>query len=209
MDAEALEQIRRIFLALDYVGVFIFAITGALVAVRHRQDFLTCAFFAGMTGMGGGTIRDLLIGAPVFWVGHSGFLLVCMAAALAVWFLHAERWPGRPLQWLDGMGLSAYCAFGTLKALNYDVDVTAAALMGVITATFGGVLRDIIAGQPSVIMQRDVYISAAVAGAAATVIQADFLGWNTWIAGIIGASLAMAIRGGAILFGWKLPTHRS
>ena len=66
MEAEALEHLRRIFLALDYVGVFIFAVTGALVAARARQDFVTCAFFAGMTGMGGGTVRDLLIGAPVF-----------------------------------------------------------------------------------------------------------------------------------------------
>lgn len=208
MDNDAFEQIRHIFLALDYVGVFIFAVTGALVAIRARQDFLTCAFFAGMTGMGGGTIRDLLIGAPVFWVGESWFMAVCLGAALVVWFLNAERWPGRPLRWLDALGLSAYCAFGALKALSFNVDMAPAGLMGVITATFGGVLRDIVAGQPSAIMQRDVYITAAIAGASITVVLAAPMGLNGWIAGSIGAAVALIIRGGAILFGWKLPIHR-
>jgi len=71
------------------------------------------------------------------------------------------------------------------------------------------VLRDIVAGQPSVLMQRDVYITAAIIGAAATVLLSTLLGGNGWLAGIIGAGLAFVIRGGAIMFGWKLPIHRS
>ena len=96
MDAETLEHLRRVFLALDYVGVFIFAVTGALVAARARQDFVTCAFFAGMTGMGGGTVRDLLIGAPVFWMAHGWFVAVCLLATAAVWVLRTDQWPGKP-----------------------------------------------------------------------------------------------------------------
>lgn len=207
LEAEALEQLRHILLALDYVGVFIFAVTGALVAARVRQDFVTCAFFAGMTGMGGGTIRDLLIGAPVFWMGQGGFVFVCLAATAAVWILRTEQWPGKPLRWLDAVGLSAYCAFGSLKALSFGIDPVPAVLMGVITATFGGVLRDIVAGQPSILMQREIYVTAAIAGATATVLLSAGLGFNGWIAGGAGAAIAFAIRAGALTRGWKLPIH--
>jgi uncharacterized membrane protein YeiH len=207
LEAEALEQLRRLFLALDYVGVFIFAVTGALVAARVRQDFVTCAFFAGMTGMGGGTIRDLLIGSPVFWMGHGWFVAVCLLATLAVWVLRTEQWPGKPLRWLDAVGLSAYCAFGSLKALSFGVDPVPAVLMGVITATFGGVLRDMVAGQPSILMQREIYVTAAIAGAGMTVLLSAAFGLNGWIAGGAGAAVAFIIRAGALTRGWKLPIH--
>jgi uncharacterized membrane protein YeiH len=207
MEAAALEDLRRIFIALDYLGVAIFAVTGALVAARARQDFVTCAFFAGMTGMGGGTIRDLLIGAPVFWVGQQGFIAVCLAATFAVWLLRTDRWPGKPLRWLDAIGLSAYCAFGSLKALSLGIGPVPAVIMGVITATFGGVLRDIVAGQPSILLQREIYVTAAIAGATVTVLLSAAFGLNGWIAGGAGAAIAFAIRAGAIARGWKLPIH--
>ena len=207
MDAEALDHLRRVFLALDFVGVFIFAVTGALVAARVRQDFVTCAFFAGMTGMGGGTIRDLLIGAPVFWMGLGWFIAVCLLATLAVWVLRTDQWPGKPLRWLDAVGLAAYCAFGSLKALSFGIDPVPAVLMGVITATFGGVLRDIVAGQPSILLQREIYVTAAIVGAGVTVLLATFAGLNGWIAGGAGAASAFVIRAGAIARGWKLPIH--
>lgn len=207
MEAEAFEQLRRVFLVLDYVGVFIFAVTGALVAARVRQDFVTCAFFAGMTGMGGGTIRDLLIGAPVFWMAHGWFIAVCLLATVAVWILRTDQWPGKPLRWLDAGGLAAYCAFGALKALSLGVDPVPAAVMGVITATFGGVVRDVVAGQPSILMQREIYVTAAIAGAIVTVLLSAGLGLNGWVAGGAGALTAFAIRAGALTRGWKLPIH--
>ncbi len=207
MDQAALDELRRIFIALDYLGVAIFAVTGALVAARARQDFVTCAFFAGMTGMGGGTIRDLLIGAPVFWIRQEWFVAVCLAATFAVWLLRTDRWPGKPLRWLDAVGLSAYCAFGSLKALSFGIAPVPAMLMGVITATFGGVLRDMVAGQPSILLQREIYVTAAIAGATTTVLLSAGFGLNGWIAGGAGAACAFAIRAGAIARGWKLPIH--
>jgi uncharacterized membrane protein YeiH len=207
MDQAALDELRSIFAALDYLGVAIFAVTGALVAARARQDFVTCAFFAGMTGMGGGTIRDLLIGAPVFWIRQEWFVAVCLAATFAVWLLRTDRWPGKPLRWLDAVGLSAYCAFGSLKALSFGIAPVPAVLMGVITATFGGVLRDMVAGQPSILLQREIYVTAAIAGATVTVLLSAAFGFNGWIAGGAGAACAFAIRAGAIARGWKLPIH--
>jgi uncharacterized membrane protein YeiH len=207
MEQAALAELRRIFVALDYLGVAIFAVTGALVAARARQDIVTCAFFAGMTGMGGGTIRDLLIGAPVFWMGEGGFVAVCLAATVAVWFLRTDQWPGKPLRWLDAVGLAAYCAFGSLKALSFGIDPVPAVLMGVITATFGGVLRDMVAGQPSILLQREIYVTAAIVGAVVTVVLSHHVGLNGWIAGGSGALAAFAIRAGALTRGWKLPIH--
>ena len=207
MDLEALSQLRQVFIALDYLGVLVFALTGALVAARSRQDWVTCIFFAGMTGMGGGTIRDLLIGAPVFWLHDSIFMLIALGAAAAVWVLRTDRWPGKPLVWMDAVGVSAYCAFGSLKALSYGITPLPALLMGVITATFGGVLRDIVAGRPSILMQRDIYVTAAILGATVTVLGAVLLDLNVWIAGIIGATVALVMRGGAIIWGWRLPIH--
>lgn len=206
-DPPGVADLLRFFLLLDYVGVAIFATTGALVAARARQDFITCAFFAGLTGMGGGTIRYLLIDAPVFWLGEPWFVAVCLVATFAVWVLRTDRWPGKPLRWLDALGLSAYCAFGTLKALSFGISPVPAALMGVITATFGGVLRDIVAGQPSILLQREIYVTAAIAGAAATMLLSVQAGLNGWIAGGAGAATAFVIRAGAIARGWKLPIH--
>jgi uncharacterized membrane protein YeiH len=152
-------------------------------------------------------VRDLLIGAPVFWMGEGGFLAVCLAATVAVWAMRTELWPGKPLRWLDAVGLAAYCAFGSLKALSFGIGPVPAILMGVVTATFGGVLRDIVAGQPSILLQREVYVTAAIIGAGVTVLLAGFAGLNGWIAGGAGAASAFLIRAGAISRGWKLPIH--
>ena len=115
--------------------------------------------------------------------------------------------PGKPLRWLDAVGLAAYSAFGSLKALSFGIDPVPAVLMGVITATFGGVLRDIVAGQPSILLQREIYVTAAIVGAIVTVLLSAQAGLNGWLAGGAGAAAAFAIRAGALTRGWKLPIH--
>ena len=120
--------------ALDYAGVTVFALTGALAAARDRQDIITFWFFAVVTGIGGGTLRDLLIGAPVFWIGDATYLGIGLAAAIAVWFAapHIERL--KTLIWLDAVGLAAYAVIGAAKALSLDIDPFIAVTMGVLTA---------------------------------------------------------------------------
>src|ERR1700744_5609777 len=128
---------------LDYVGVAVFAITGALAAARRQHDVITFTVFATITGMGGGTLRDLLIGAPVFWV-HSGiYLWVCLGAALAVWIVGERAWRFAALNCCDAVGLAAYAAIGSAKALSYGVSPVVAVAMGIMTATFGRILRDL------------------------------------------------------------------
>ena len=130
---------------LDLAGVAIFALTGALVAAKERQTFVTLAFFALVTGVGGGTVRDLLIGAPVFWIHDGGVAGVCLAVALFAWFIPTRWWAGRFLSIADGLGLAAYAVLGSAKALQYGVPPVPAALMGVITGCVGGIIRDVVA----------------------------------------------------------------
>jgi uncharacterized membrane protein YeiH len=190
--------------ALDYVGVGVFAITGALAAARRRHDVITFVVFSIITGMGGGTLRDLLIGAPVFWV-HSGiYLFVCFGAALAVWIVGERPWRFAALNWFDAVGLAAYAAIGSAKALSFGVAPGVAVAMGVLTATFGGILRDVFAGEPSVLLRREIYVTAALFSASIYVMLVWF-GLEPWIAGGAGFVAGFGLRAGAIALGWTLP----
>ena len=191
--------------ALDYAGVAVFALTGALAAARDRHDIITFWFFAVVTGIGGGTLRDLLIGAPVFWIGDAAYLGIGLAAALSVWFLAPYLERGKVLIWLDAVGLAAYAVIGAGKALSLGVDPFVSIAMGVLTATFGGVLRDVLAGQPSVLLKREITISAALLSAAAFVALLSAGLAPVW-AGALGALAGFGLRAGAIQFGWALPS---
>jgi uncharacterized membrane protein YeiH len=190
--------------ALDYAAVFVFAASGALAAAEKRHDIVTFGFFAAITGVGGGTLRDLLIGAPVFWVQQPAYLIVSLVAALAVWVLGPERFRERLLIWLDALGLSAYAVVGAAKALDVGVGPLPAIVMGVLTATIGGVIRDVIAQHPSVLLRREIYISAALAGASVFVVLQQF-GVALLPAGVAGFLTAAVLRGLAIGFGLTLP----
>ena len=126
---------------LDYVGIGVFAVSGALLAAEKKQTLVTFFFFAVITGVGGGTMRDLLIGAPVFWVNNNGILIICIAAALGVWFLSRQTITGKALLWFDAVGLAAYAVYGAAKALNYGVAPVPAFAMGVMTACVGGIIQ--------------------------------------------------------------------
>lgn len=194
--------------ALDYAGVAVFALTGALAAARDRQDIVTFWFFAVVTGVGGGTLRDLLIGAPVFWIGDATYLAIGAGAAIAVWFLAAHVARSKALIWLDAAGLALYAVAGAAKALSLGVDPLVSAAMGVLTACFGGVLRDVLAGQPSILLKREIYVTAALLAAGAFV-ALTFAGVPPLVAGTGGAVLGFGLRAGAIVFGWRLPAFQA
>ncbi|MDH3647727.1 MAG: trimeric intracellular cation channel family protein [Gammaproteobacteria bacterium] len=192
---------------LDYLGVSVFAISGGIVASRLRFDFVAFVFFATMTGVGGGTFRDLILGVPVFWTQAEGYLIVCIVVSVVTWFLAhiVESW-GKPLRWADAVGLSAYAVMGAAKAISLGSTPVVAILMGVSTATFGGVLRDVVAGEPSAIVKPEIYVTAAAIGAAVFVL-AEAIGAGYWPAAVAGFLSAMVIRGGAIAKGWSLPGY--
>jgi uncharacterized membrane protein YeiH len=193
---------------LDYCGVAVFAVTGALAAARRKYDIVTFAFFAAVTGIGGGTLRDLLIGAPVFWVQDAGYIGVCIAAAGAVWAVGVKAWRMDALLWLDAVGLAAYSVVGASKAASYGLSPLVAVVMGVLTASFGGIVRDVLGGEPSVLLRKEIYVTAALVGASLFVILRLVGAPDLW-AGVIGALVAFVIRGGALRFGWTLPGFAS
>lgn len=188
---------------LDYAGVTVFALTGALAAARDRHDIVTFWFFAVATGLGGGTLRDLLIGAPVFWISDPAYLWIGAAASLLVWIAGRHIARAALLIWLDALGLAAYAVIGAAKALALHVDPAIAAAMGVLTACFGGVIRDVLAGQPSVLLKREISVSAALLAAGLFVALAAMSVDPVW-AGGVGAAAGFALRGGAIHYGWRL-----
>ena len=189
---------------LDYAAVAVFGATGALAAARGRHDIITFGFFAAVTGVGGGTLRDLLIGAPVFWVARPAYVAVCLAAALGVWIFGWGRRGERLLTWLDAVGMAAYAVVGALKAASLGVPPLSAVVMGVLTSAFGGVIRDVLAHHPSILLRRELYVTPALLGAA-VFIGLDALAVPAVVAGLMGFVSAFALRAGAILFGWQMP----
>jgi uncharacterized membrane protein YeiH len=189
---------------LDYAGVAVFALTGALAAARQRHDIMTFCFFAAVTGIGGGTLRDLLIGAPVFWVRNPGYPAVCIAAAGLVWAMGERPWRLPVLLWLDAVGMAAYSVLGAAKAANYGVPPLVCVVMGVLTASFGGVVRDVLAQEPSVLLRREIYVTAAALGAGAYVLL-QLLQVDQALAALAATAAAFGLRAGALAFGWRLP----
>jgi uncharacterized membrane protein YeiH len=199
-----MDRLALTLTVLDYGAVAVFGATGALAAARSRHDIVTFGFFAAVTGVGGGTLRDLLIDAPVFWVGHPAYIGVCLAAAAAVWVLGPRRLRGRILIWLDALGLAAYAIVGALKAQSLGLPPFTCVIMGVLTATFGGVIRDVLAHEPSVLLRHELYVTPALLAAGAFV-AAQMAGAPDVVAAGLGLALGFGLRAGAILWGWSLP----
>ncbi|HEX8300598.1 trimeric intracellular cation channel family protein [Sphingomonas sp.] len=203
----AAERLGPILPWLDLFGIAVFAATGALAAARREQTFVTLAFFALVTGVGGGTIRDLLIGAPVFWVHDTRVAGLCLGIAVAMWFTPQRWWTSNMFDWLDAAGLAAYAAFGAAKALGYGIPPVPAAVMGVVTACAGGIIRDLLAGEPSILMRPELYVTAA-ALAAALQVALTLWGLPPFAAGLIAAAAGFALRAAAMHWKLGLPAYR-
>lgn len=191
---------------LDYVGIAVFAISGALLAAEKKQTLVTFIFFAVVTGVGGGTLRDLLIGAPVFWVGTNVTLLICILAAMSVWFLSRHIVLEKALLWFDAIGLAAYATYGASKAMRYGVAPVPAFAMGVMTACAGGIIRDVLAGEPSILMRPELYVTAAALASGLYVVLVLF-GAPVALAALVAGMMGFALRGAAIARGLSLPAY--
>lgn len=206
MPALSAPNLLAILGVLDLAGIAVFALSGALLAAKLRQTLVTMVFFALVTGVGGGSIRDLLIGTPVFWVRDPWAAPVCLGVALVTWFTPHRWWDGRALDWADALGLSSYSVLGTAKALGFGVPPIPAVLMGVITGCVGGVIRDVLAGQPSILMRPELYVTAAAL--AATLCAGGMVlglpGTVVWTAAVLAG---FALRGLAIVRELGLPAY--
>jgi len=204
---QVLPQIPSALVMLDYFGIAVFAISGALLAAEKRQTLVTFIFFAVVTGVGGGTLRDLLIGAPVFWVHTNATLVICIAAALIVWLTSRHWFSGRALPWFDAAGLGAYSTYGAAKALSFGVAPVPAFVMGVLTGCAGGIIRDVLAGEPSILMRPELYVTAA-ALASGLFVGLVFMGTPVGIAAAVSGLAGFLLRGLAIARGISLPAYK-
>src|SRR6476620_10340174 len=170
---------------LDYFGIAVFAISGALLAAEKKQTLVTFIFFAVVTGT----------------------LLICIAAGLAVWLTSRRRFAGKALLWFDAAGMAAYATYGAAKALAYGVAPVPAFAMGVLTACTGGIIRDVLAGEPSVLMRPELYVTAA-ALSAGLLVGLALLGLGVWPAAGLAIAAGFGLRGAAIALGWSLPAYR-
>nr|WP_281417402.1 trimeric intracellular cation channel family protein [Plastoroseomonas hellenica] len=191
------------------MGCAVFAAAGALTASRKQLDPVGFILIAAVTAFGGGTTRDLLLGAPVFWLQEPGLLALTAGVAVLVFFAAhlAERrflW----LLWADAIGLAIFAVLGAEAALREGASPGIAVLMGIITATFGGIIRDVICDELPLILRREIYATAAAIGAGLYV-GLESVGLDRTIAISAGMLLALLIRAAAILRAWSLPAYRA
>jgi len=191
--------------SFDMAGTAVFATSGALAAARARQTPLTFAFFAVVTGVGGSTLSELLMGAPVAWVHHPTNIVVCLSVAALTWITPPAWWPNRAIDWFDAVGLAAYGAVGAANALTHNVPPLSAAMMGVFTACFGGVFRDVLAGEPSIILRPELYVTAAALAAGVYVVLAA-LGMKPAGSAAVAFAMGFGLRALAIVKQLSLPS---
>ena len=195
---------------LDYGSVLIFALTGALAASRAQLDAIGFAFIACLTALGGGTLRDILLDRPVFWIENPHVLAICLSSAFMV-FLTAPLMESRYkwLLWLDSFALAIAVPAGVAIATSLNHSAPIVIIMGMTTATMGGLMRDVVCNEvPLVLKQGELYVSAAFGGATAAVIAMQ-LGMPLPASLIVCGALTWIMRSGSIQFGWRLPVYRS
>ncbi len=194
---------------LEWAGVAVFALTGALVAARKQMDPFGFVLLGTVTGIGGGTLRDVLLGIrPVPWILDPTVVIICAAVSLAA-FVSAHQFERedrtRVILWADALGLALFTVTGTAKALEAGAPAVSAVLLGVVTASFGGIIRDILAGDVPLALRRDVYVTASLAGAVTFALANRFLSPD--VDDLLGFAVVFVIRGLAIRHGWSLPTY--
>lgn len=194
---------------LDWIGVIVFTITGALVASRNQMDVVGFVLLGTVTGIGGGTLRDLLLGVhPILWIERPEYLAVCFAVSIIVFFTaHMAVSRYRLILWLDALGLSLFATVGAGKALAIGAAPIVAVTMGVITACFGGIIRDVLGREDSIIFSREIYVTAALVAALVFVVV-DGLDLSREISISAAVLSGFCLRAGALMFGWSLPRYR-
>lgn len=194
---------------LDLVGIFVFALSGALMGVRKRLDGIGMLVLASMTALGGGVVRDLILNVRPIAFQSLGYVLVPVAATVIVFFWHPHVARVMPaILVLDAAGLGLFCAVGTEKALEYGLNPLHATLLGVVTAVGGGMLRDVLAGEiPTLLYDRQLYAVPAMLGSGVMAALSSY-GMHGWPATLAAALLAFGLRITAMRFKWRFPMAR-
>ncbi len=192
-------------LLADRVGVFVFAVSGGIAAVRKKMDLFGVLVLAFLTAVGGGTLRDLILDAPVFWLEDIAALGLCAAGGVTAFFLSKPIDAFRPLRWADAAGLALFSVAGAAKAAGLGYGFVIVLIMGVMTASAGGLLRDICANRvPVLLLPGELYATAALVGAGVYG-ALHIAGAGDGVAFGCGMAAAFALRAAAIVFNLSLP----
>jgi uncharacterized membrane protein YeiH len=202
------QDLFRLVHFFDILAAVVFAVSGALVASRKRMDVMGFMWLAVITGVGGGTVRDVILNVPVFWVQNPAYLAACLVTAVVMHFvapLVESRY--RTLLWFDAFGLALVTVAGTVKASDVGAPPLVAVAMGAVTGIVGGIIRDTLGHVPSVLLGHEIYVTASVLGACVYV-GLNGLGVGRFTAMIAGFLVAFVVRGLAIKYRWSLPVFR-
>jgi uncharacterized membrane protein YeiH len=196
---------------IDHAAVLVFALTGALVASRAQLDIIGFAFLAILTGVGGGTVRDVLLDRnPVFWMADPTYLGVAVLAAFIVFFTaHLFESRYKAILWLDAAALAFAVAAGANIAASVGQSAAIVVVMGTVTGCLGGLMRDVVANEVQLVLkQGELYVTCAVAGAA-VVALGPFVGLSQTPTVLAAAAITFGSRAGSIGLGWSLPVYKS
>jgi len=189
----------------DGLGVFVFGLSGGLMAVRQKFDLLGVIVVSFLPAIGGGTLRDLLLGQPVFWLSETYILWLPTAAGLIAFMAPGRLSRIRSLKWIDAAGLALFAVVGASKAMELGYGPGICILMGTITATAGGVIRDVVCNETPLLLRQDIYATPAILGAATFFIARRY-GLSDVASLSLGASLCFIVRALSIHLGWNLPS---
>jgi len=198
--------IHYLWLGLEIFGTIIFAISGAMSAARRGFDVTGVVLIGCVVGNGGGTIRDLLIGAPVYWLTHWSYIIISIAAALLTFLsMHYVHQARRLILLSDALGLGVFAVVGAQKALLFGLNPFLAVIMGLITSIGGGLIRDTLCNQMPLVLREEIYALAATAGATVFVLLPSDLQQN-FLAYMACVTLVVIIRLLAVKFKIHMPS---
>ena len=186
------------------VGAFVFALSGGIVAARNKMDIFGAVVLAIITAVGGGTIRDIILNEPVFWLSQALTIWCAIAGGVLAFFLHSMVDAFKPIRWADAVGLAIFAIAGAAKTASLGHGPLIVVIMGIMTGTGGGVLRDVVANRDPLLLKEDIYATAALVGAGLYA-ALHFGGFPEGWAFAAGVAAAFLLRGAALIFGWHLP----
>lgn len=192
------------FYLTDLLGVAVFAISGTLLAFRKQMDGFGVVVLASLTAIGGGTTRDLILDAPVFWLHDPTYFAVILIAALGaiIWLRFKAYIPVNRLLYADALGIAFFTVLGAEKALNAGVSSFTAVILGTMTAVFGGMLRDVVAREVPLVLKSELYATTCIAGASLFVLIHPF---SPNLAMAVALVTTFSLRIGALRYHWSLP----
>lgn len=194
---------------LEYVGTFAGAISGIRLASVKKFDWFGAYVIGLVTAVGGGTMRDVLLNLPPFWMRHPSYLVTTFVALVAI-SIFGRRFISERITWFvfDTVSISLFTVLGLEKTLLMGFPGWCAIVMGVVTAVFGGVLRDVLINEVPLIFRKEIYATACFAGAVLYMVLLDLFGAPPMVCGIVCMTVIFVLRALAIRYSWSVPVLR-